>query len=53
MPQKRKNMIIEQINQLRTENDWVIPVDEELIRRGQQISLNIQPLCSGNSKRNF
>ncbi len=30
-PQKRKNMIIDQIKSLENENDWVIPVDEDLL----------------------
>lgn len=30
-PQKRKNMILEQIKALENEHDWVIPVDEDLL----------------------
>jgi glycyl-tRNA synthetase beta chain len=30
-PQKRKNIILEQIKALESENQWVIPVDEELL----------------------
>lgn len=30
-PEKRKNMILEQIKNLENENNWVIPVDEDLL----------------------
>jgi glycyl-tRNA synthetase beta chain len=30
-PEKRKNLILEQLKRLEEENDWIIPVDEDLL----------------------